>query len=97
MPTYITLYKLTQKGAETIKETPARLDANIKAVEAMGIEIKGWYLTMGQYDIVVIADVPNDETAVKALLAIGMQGNVSSETLRAFDQEEAYKMIAELP
>lgn len=96
MPTYITLYRLTQKGAESIKGIPARTEANLKAVEDMGIKVKDWYLTMGQYDIVVIAEAPDDRTAAKALLAIGMQGNVGSETLRAFSQEEAFQIIAEL-
>lgn len=96
MPTYISLYKLTQKGVETIKESPKRVTKNIEALKTLGIEVKGFYLTMGQYDLVVIAEAPDDEAAAKAALSIGMQGNVSSETLRAFNQEEYQRIIAGL-
>ena len=70
MPTHISLYNFTQKGAETMKEAPARIDANVKAVEAAGLEIKGWYLTMGQYDVVVISEAPDDETAANVVVVV---------------------------
>ena len=47
MPTYISLLRYTQKGAENIKESPARLDAAKKLFQSMGAELKAWYLTMG--------------------------------------------------
>ena len=54
MPTYISLLRYTQEGAENIKESPARLDAAKKLFQAMGSEFKAWYLTLGQYDVVVV-------------------------------------------
>jgi uncharacterized protein with GYD domain len=36
MPTYITLYSLTAKGAKDIKNAPQRVEGAIKAFEAMG-------------------------------------------------------------
>jgi len=97
MPTYITLLKFTQQGVEKIKESPARLDRSRQAYESMGAEIKAFYLVLGQYDAVVIAEAPNDEVAAKLALAIGSQGNVRTETLRAFTEEEYRKIIAALP
>jgi uncharacterized protein with GYD domain len=97
MPTYITLYHFTQKGAETIKESPKRVAKNIEALKVLGIEVKDIYMTMGQYDLVVIAEAPDDEAAAKAVLSLGMQGNVSTETMRAFNQEEFGRIIAGLP
>jgi uncharacterized protein with GYD domain len=97
MPTYITLYKLTQKGIENIKESPSRLDAARQAAKAMGVEGKAFYLTMGQYDFVVIREVPDDETVAKLALAHGSRGFVRTETLRAFTEEEYRKIIAALP
>ncbi len=52
---------------------------------------------MGRYDAVVIAEGPDDETAAKLALAIGSQGNVRTETLRAFTEKEYLKIIAALP
>ncbi len=97
MPTYITLMRFTQQGAQNIKESPARLDAAKKAFKAMGGELKHFYLTFGQYDGVIIAEHPNDETAAKLALATGSQGNVNTETFRAFTEDEYRKLIKSLP
>ena len=97
MATYISLLKFTEKGAANIKESPARLDAAKKAFQSMGAELKQWYLVLGQYDAVVISEGPGDETAAKLLLTIGAQGNIRTETFRAFTEEEYRKIIASLP
>ena len=97
MATYISLMNYTQKGAENIKESPARLDAAKKAFQSMGAELKQWYLVMGQYDAVVISEAPNDETVAKLLLVIGGQGNIRTQTFRAFNEDEYRKIIAALP
>ena len=39
MPTYISLCRYTQQGVQTIKESPARLDAARKAFAADGISL----------------------------------------------------------
>ena len=97
MPTYISLLRYTQKGAENIKESPARLDAAKKLFQSMGSELKAWYLTLGQYDAVVISEGPDDETAAKLLLMIAAQGNIRTETFRAFTEDEYREVIAALP
>jgi uncharacterized protein with GYD domain len=63
----------------------------------MGAELKAFYLVMGQYDAVVISEAPNDETVGKLVLMIGAQGNIRTETLRAFTEDEYRKMITALP
>ena len=97
METYIVLAQYTQKGMENIKQSPARLDAAKKAFQAMGAEIKEFYLVSGRYDMVIIAEAPNYETVSKIALAIGSKGSVRTETLRAFTEDEYRKIIAELP
>ncbi len=97
MPTYITLLNFTQQGIEKIKDGPARLDAAKQAFRAMGAEIKAFYLVMGQYDAVVVAEAPDDETVAKLALATGSLGNVRTETLRAFTEDEYRKIVASLP
>jgi len=97
MPSYIHLIRFTQKGIENIKEGAARLDAVKQSYKAMGAEIKGFYLMMGQYDALVIVDAPNDETMAKVALASGTRGTVRSETSRAFTEEEYRKILVSLP
>ena len=97
MATYITLFRYTQQGIGNIKESPARLDAAKQAARALGAEVKAFYLVMGQYDGVIIVEAPNDEAVTKLLLATGSLGNVRTETLRAYTEDEFRKLIAALP
>lgn len=50
-------------------------------------------MDVGEYDIVAIADFPDDEAAVAALLRVGSAGNIRSNTLRAFNTEEMAGII----
>ena len=97
MTTFITLLRFTPQGIGGIKESPKRLDAAKQAFRAMGAELKQWYLVQGQYDAVVIGEAPDDETAMKLALLIGSQGNIRTETLRAFTEDEYRKIISGLP
>jgi uncharacterized protein with GYD domain len=97
METYIVLGNYTEKGAANIKESPARDQAARKAVEAAGGKWLGYYLTMGQYDMAVIVQAPSAQVVAKLLLAIGSQGNVSTQTMRAFTEEEYRELVASLP
>jgi len=97
MATYIMLHRYTQKGIENIKQSPARLDAGRKAFKAMGAELKQYYLVTGQYDIVIICEAPNLETIAKCALDLGSKGNVTTETLCAFTEDEFRKIIGALP
>jgi uncharacterized protein with GYD domain len=96
MPTYITLINWTQKGIEDVKESPNRLDMAKKAFQATGSEIKEFYLTMGRYDMVIVGEAPDDETAANLALTIGSAGAIRTETLRAFTEDEYRKIIAAL-
>ncbi len=40
-------------------------------------------MTLGQYDIVLLVEAPDDATFGKALLSVAAQGNIQTETLRA--------------
>jgi uncharacterized protein with GYD domain len=97
MATYIILVSWTQEGIKNVKGSPDRLDAAKKAFKAFGGELKEFYLTMGRYDMVIVAEGEGDENAAKVALAIGSGGAVRTETLRAFPEDEYRKIIAALP
>jgi uncharacterized protein with GYD domain len=96
MPTYVTLIHYTEQGVKTFKELSRRLEETRKAGEAVSAKLVAFYLTMGQYDAVVISEAPDDETVAKLALAAADRGNVRTETLRAFDEDEAKRLAAEL-
>ena len=97
MPTYVTLIKFTQKGAEQIKGGPGRLEEAKKRAKERGSEIKGYYLTMGQYDAVLITESPSDEAQAMGVLGAASMGYVRTETMRAFTEAEYKKLVAGLP
>lgn len=97
MATYIILFRFTQQGIKNIKESPDRVDAAKQTFRAMGAEVKEFYSVMGKYDTVLVVEAPDDETIAKLTLAIGSLGNVRTETLRAFTEDEYRKIIVDLP
>ena len=96
MPHFVLLLHYTQQGIAKIKESPTRLDAAKKAAEKGGGKIHAWFLTMGQYDAVIISEFPNDEACAKFTLSLGALGNVTTETLKAFTEAEYRKIIGGL-
>jgi uncharacterized protein with GYD domain len=94
--TYIVLGSLTDQGIKNIKDSPKRVDAMEQMVQKAGGKLVGFYATMGQYDLVMIAEGPNDETAFTQLIALAMLGNVRTTTLKAFTREEYAKILGKL-
>lgn len=97
MPTYVILMNLTEQGIKTIKDAPARMEESTKALEAAGGKLLGFYTVFGPYDYVAIAEGPSDEVAMAQLLALGMGGNVTTMTLKAFTPEEFTEILKMLP
>ena len=93
MPTYVTLYRYTQQGIANIQQAPQRIAAAKERTKAAGGEVIGVYLTQGQYDLVAISKWPDEYTAMKVMLAQAQEGNVRTETLRAFDEGEIAKIL----
>lgn len=97
MPFYITLWKYTRQGVENVRESPARIDQIEDMFEEMGGQLHEFYMLMGRYDTITISEFPDDDAAAQAVLAVAEQGNVSSETLKAFTREETRDLIDGLP
>lgn len=59
--------------------------------------MKQFYLALGRYDMILVAEAPNDEVVAKVALAVGSQGAVKKETFRVFNEDEYRKIIESLP
>jgi uncharacterized protein with GYD domain len=94
MPTYVVLYTFTEKGLTRVRETIERADEVRAQQEELGFKIHGMYWTLGHYDLVVVIESPNEEAMMAGLLNIVEAGNVSSQTLRAFSQEEMKRVLS---
>ena len=92
VPAYVMLANWTDQGARQVKDSPKRLDAAKKALVEMGGEFKSIYMTMGDYDLVVIYEAPDDAVAARFTLLLAQMGSVRTRTLKAFP-EAAYREI----
>ncbi len=96
MPTYISLWKFTEKGRANVRKSPDRVKAAKAMLEARGGRVMGVWYTLGEYDLVTISEGPDDQTATLVTLGVVRQGNVTSLTLRAFSEEEFTQIVGEL-
>jgi uncharacterized protein with GYD domain len=55
------------------------------------------YVTTGQYDVVLLVEMPNGDAMTKLAIALTSRGNVRTTTVRAFSAEEFGKLAAEVP
>jgi uncharacterized protein with GYD domain len=92
MTTYIMLANWTDRGLQAVTDGPKRMDDAKRMLADMGGQMRSFYLTMGQYDLVGIFDAPDDAVAVRFTLMLGRVGNVRTTTMKAFP-EEAYRHI----
>jgi uncharacterized protein with GYD domain len=92
MPTYVMLANWTDQGARQVRDSPKRVDAAKKALTEMGGKFGSLYMTMGDYDLVVIYEAPDDAVAARFTLLLAQQGAVRTRTLKAFP-EAAYREI----
>jgi len=96
MPTYIMLANWTDQGAQKVKDSPRRVDTARKALADMGGEFKGFYMTMGDYDLIAIYEAPDDAVAARFTLVLGMLGTVRTKTLKAFPEAAYREIVASL-
>jgi uncharacterized protein with GYD domain len=96
MATYIGLAKWTTEGLQSIKESPSRLNAARKAFKAAGLKLTDFYMLMGQYDMLIIVEAPDDAAIAKAILTLGAAGKLQTQTFRAFTEAEYREVISGL-
>jgi uncharacterized protein with GYD domain len=96
MPMYIVLGKFTDQGIRDIRNLRQRVQENMKHGEQLGLKPHGWYLTMGRYDFVVVAEAPDDQTIATQVLGVASRGVSRPETLRAFTLDEADAIIQKM-
>ena len=96
MPTYVSLINWTDQGIRNVRKTLERGAAAQQVAEKHGGRIEQVYWTLGPYDIVIIAEAPDDESVTAAPLELGSLGNVRTTTLRAYDREEMSSILERL-
>ncbi len=88
MAMYVVLGKFTDQGIKDAPNLRQRVQENMQRGQQLGLKVHGWYLTMGRYDFVVVAEGPDDETMAAQALGVAGRGGSRTETLRAFTLDE---------
>lgn len=96
MPTYVTLVNWTEQGVKNARDTIRRASEFRSDVERRGGKVLNLYWTQGRYDLVVAIDFPDEQTAMAELLTLGSLGNIRTETLRAFADNEMEDIIRKM-
>jgi len=97
MVTYIGLMNFTDKGLQSVKSTTQRAAAAKEVAGRYGVTMREIWWTLGNHDIVCVLDAADEQSLTAFELAIASQGNVRSQSLRAFSAAEMDKVLSRLP
>ncbi|HVC27613.1 MAG TPA: GYD domain-containing protein [Nitrososphaerales archaeon] len=92
---YVLPLNWTDQGSRNVKEGPKRAAAFEKMVKRMDGEAS-YKHTLGQYDLVAIVKLDDDESIVKLGLELGRLGNVRTTTLKAWTRKEMADIFSSL-
>ena len=93
---YISLLNWTDQGVKNVKDSAKRLDAGRELAKKFGCTVGDAYLTIGPYDMAIMLEAPDDETAARFNLTLASGGNVRTTTLKAIPEDAYRKIIASL-
>ena len=92
MPTYIAFGDWTEQCMRAINDSPHRLDAAKRELEDMGGHFIAFWMTLGEHDLVLVYETPDDAVAARFSLMLNRLGAIRTKTLKAFP-ETAYRQI----
>src|SRR5512132_1310031 len=95
-PVHADLYLLvnwTEQGIKNFRDTVRRAEDYRGLVEKSGGQVRQLLWTLGEYDVIAVADFPDDETATAVALQTAAGGHVRTTTMKAFDAEQMSAII----
>jgi uncharacterized protein with GYD domain len=93
MAMFVVLGKLTDQGAKNLQTLRKGVEENMARGDGLGIKIRGWYLTQGRYDVVVLAEAPDAESMLAQAAGVAGTGTMRTETLRAYSLDEVEQVL----
>ena len=83
MATYILLLTLTPEGREKMLDDPGSLLHAVETIEISEVDTLGLYGVLGDYDFVSILTAPDNESAARFSIELGVRAGVHVTTLPA--------------
>jgi uncharacterized protein with GYD domain len=94
MPINVALGNWTDQGTKDFGGAVQRANGFRELVEKAGGRVRELVWTMGEYDSIIVAETPDDETVTTLVLRVAAAGNVRTKTMRAFDADQMSDIIA---
>ena len=94
MPSYVSLLNWTDQGAKNCRESLKRADDFRAMVERLGGKVREHLYALGEYDIIIVMEFPDDETQAVAMAQLATLGNVRTKSMRAFTDTEAAAILS---
>jgi uncharacterized protein with GYD domain len=94
---FICFLNWTDQGAKALKGVAAQAEALKAEIAGLGGRLIGGYVTRGQYDGVLVVEMPDGDAMTKLTVAMISRGNVRTTTVRAYLPEEFGRLAAEVP
>jgi uncharacterized protein with GYD domain len=94
--TYVTLYRYTDQGMRAIGNAVGLAQQWQGEAERRGIKVVGLWWLQGQYDALTIVEGADDEAVTALLLAIGAEGSLRTETMRAYSGDDLVRILSKL-
>lgn len=92
-----TYFMFGKYSADAVKEISAeRTDKAAALIKKYGGEVKSGYILLGEYDVVLLVELPNTEQVIKTSVALAKLLGISFSTSPAVTVEEFDKMMAEV-
>ena len=96
MPKYVVLCNWTDKGIAEASDTVQRAERVRTFIETLGGSMDTILWTLGEYDIIVVLDLPDDVSVAIAAAKASSTGHLRTKTTRAFTAEEVGAVISKL-
>ncbi|HEY7060805.1 MAG TPA: GYD domain-containing protein [Chloroflexota bacterium] len=96
MAVYATLYRYTDEGIRGIGNAVELAKGWHAEAERRGIKVLALWWLQGQYDALTIVEGPDEDAVTALLLAIGAQGSLRTETMRAYSADDLARILGKL-
>jgi uncharacterized protein with GYD domain len=94
VPLYLGRFKYSAEAIKAMIDNPQdRSAAAAEAAESLGCKLQGLWWTLGDRDGVFLVDAPDDVAIVALSMTVGASGQISTETTRLLDMDEAQEAM----
>ena len=88
MATFIRLASLTDQGIRNVKNLSTMIAEARQIMEKHGARLVEGWVTLGEYDLIVVIDAPDANVAAEVSALIGAKGNFRARTVPAIPLAE---------